>query len=600
MSFPALTVEIAFQDDPLDTPAWTDVSDYVRSVSIRRGKHALYQQMQAGVAEVVVDNRDGRFDPANSGSPYAPHVLPMRPLRITATWDGDTYGLFRGFIEGLPLSYPGQGRDAVASITAVDGFKVMNLRTVERWFPEELSSARVSKILDAIDWPAGDRSITTGQTTVSGNPEVTWASVQTNAAAAPAFSVTLSRPAGIEAGDLLVALIAAETSSPSFSAVTSVPQGWQEVTTTHGNSATGSGPAVAAFWKLAQENEPATYEFGGIDPVDRRGTIARITGHDPAEPIPVSAVASSETNTTSLTVAALEAEREGLLIGAWAWGATGTITLPAGFTSQSSATADPPFRVGTKAVSAAGSTSSQQATCTANSKAAGLLLLVTTKPTVEGNPLAHLLTVADSELGLFYMDCNGAARFLSRHALIGGLLDTAEYTFSPTDRPFRDIALSFDDADLWNTVAVTSEGVGTSSKTDASSATTYGSRTLARTVLLTTAAEQEDHATFVLTGTAQPALRVDRLEPIGELDAGSHWPYLLDRDLGAKVLVQFDPPGAGDAISQASYVEGIAWAITPSRWQVAWNLVPLDRRADFWVLGDSMQSLLGSTTRLAF
>ncbi|MFD0405625.1 hypothetical protein [Kitasatospora sp. NPDC127116] len=52
----------------------------------RRGRQFELDQIRTGEATVGLANRDGAFDPANSGSPWAGSVVPYQPLRIRAQW----------------------------------------------------------------------------------------------------------------------------------------------------------------------------------------------------------------------------------------------------------------------------------------------------------------------------------------------------------------------------------------------------------------------------------------------------------------------------------------------------------------------------------
>lgn len=173
---PTLKVEIAFASDPFDTPVWTDVTDWVEAVNVSRGKASVLTDMQAGTCTVTLDNTDGRFDPNHTAGAYAPNVKPFRRLRVTAgtdlytdvytdTYSGGSAGLFAGFITAWPQAYEWP-EVATVTVQAVDGFQILNLRKLSGSYVEQLSSARVSAILDDIGWPAGDRSIDTGQTTV--------------------------------------------------------------------------------------------------------------------------------------------------------------------------------------------------------------------------------------------------------------------------------------------------------------------------------------------------------------------------------------------------------------------------------------------------
>lgn len=85
-----------------------DVSDLVRRISIDRGRDSYMEQMRAGRATIVLRDTTGRFNPKNPASPLAGQVLPMRPVRVTCTLAGTTYGLFYGFLRSVehdPLTY---------------------------------------------------------------------------------------------------------------------------------------------------------------------------------------------------------------------------------------------------------------------------------------------------------------------------------------------------------------------------------------------------------------------------------------------------------------------------------------------------------------
>jgi hypothetical protein len=95
-------------DGPLD-----DVSEYIDgSVTIRRGRDDLLNNMQAGTCIFTLcDTEDpGTFNPQNPGSAFVdqvPGLVPMRPVKISATYSGTTYGLFYGFIQAASFSMDG-------------------------------------------------------------------------------------------------------------------------------------------------------------------------------------------------------------------------------------------------------------------------------------------------------------------------------------------------------------------------------------------------------------------------------------------------------------------------------------------------------------
>lgn len=161
-----VTVEAAFGYDPLATPTWTDITAYVRQFQIQRGRSHVLDQMQAGQATLVLDNRDSRFTPRNTSGAYYPNVRVFTPLRIRAVHNVVTYDLYRGFVTGWPQTYPGI-KDAVSVVNCVDAFRLLAMYETE--FSENVEDAgtRVGNLLDVAGWPAGWRDIDTGVHTVA-------------------------------------------------------------------------------------------------------------------------------------------------------------------------------------------------------------------------------------------------------------------------------------------------------------------------------------------------------------------------------------------------------------------------------------------------
>ena len=64
-----LTVEIAFDSNPLDTnPTFTDVSSFVRSFDVKRGRNNELGQFPAGTLQVVFSNADNALDSSKDDS----------------------------------------------------------------------------------------------------------------------------------------------------------------------------------------------------------------------------------------------------------------------------------------------------------------------------------------------------------------------------------------------------------------------------------------------------------------------------------------------------------------------------------------------------
>jgi hypothetical protein len=180
MSRPSISVRIAFTTDPLDpSPAWTDVSAYVRgetAITIRRGRQYELNRIEAGTARVALDNRDRRFDPTNTSSPYYPNVVPMRKISIQATYSAVTYDLYTGYIENWPPDWPA-GYDSTVTISCVDGYAYFANALLTLTVPSTTSGWQIkSRVVDlgfdgilvSLAWANGDQSVNAGDSTLQG------------------------------------------------------------------------------------------------------------------------------------------------------------------------------------------------------------------------------------------------------------------------------------------------------------------------------------------------------------------------------------------------------------------------------------------------
>jgi len=140
-----------------------DVTQYVRSIGVKRGRSRQLEKFTAGTSQVVLDNRARLFDPQNTSSPYYGSIGPRKQLRVSR----DGVNLYTGNIEDWDFQYD-KGNDSVAIPKAVDGFaNIAKALVTSGTQTGELSSVRVGKILDDAGWPSTDRSISTGASTLN-------------------------------------------------------------------------------------------------------------------------------------------------------------------------------------------------------------------------------------------------------------------------------------------------------------------------------------------------------------------------------------------------------------------------------------------------
>ena len=162
MAQPAFLCAISWTTNPGDTPSWVDVTSYLEGFSFKRGRDYEADEIQAGTATITLDNRDRRFDPTYTGGAYGSDVKLKRRVRLQATWDSVTYDLFHGIIEAYrPTIAPDNG-DATMELTVSDLIAALTGALVSGSFAQQRTDVRIGAILDAIGWPAGERTLGTG------------------------------------------------------------------------------------------------------------------------------------------------------------------------------------------------------------------------------------------------------------------------------------------------------------------------------------------------------------------------------------------------------------------------------------------------------
>lgn len=141
----------------------TDVTQYVRSISVKRGRSRILEKFTDGRANITLDNRSRVFDPTFTAGPYFGQIKPRKQLVI----DSDGEEIFTGFVEDWNFAYPAGGFDAVAEVSASDGFSILAQQVLSAGTATaQLSGARVSAELDAVGWSSVKRDIGVGQSTL--------------------------------------------------------------------------------------------------------------------------------------------------------------------------------------------------------------------------------------------------------------------------------------------------------------------------------------------------------------------------------------------------------------------------------------------------
>ena len=140
-----------------------DVTQFVTTVSVSRGKARDLDQVSAGQLSVQFRNEGRDFDPSTTG-PLTTYVVPRKPVRVQS----EGTPVFNGFVDDWNFNYS-MGGLAVASIEASDGFNLLaRQQNANGSAVAESSGARVARVLDQItvQWPNAQRAIQDGQTTL--------------------------------------------------------------------------------------------------------------------------------------------------------------------------------------------------------------------------------------------------------------------------------------------------------------------------------------------------------------------------------------------------------------------------------------------------
>lgn len=139
-----------------------DVSEFLQSLSLTRGKSRELDRFNAGQLSLNFFNNTRAFDPTFETSPYLGQIVPKRQVKVSI----DDEVAFEGTVEDWNLDYV-RGGNSIASAQAYDGFSFLtNIVLPETTPPEELTSARIERVLDLIDWPESKRAINIGGATL--------------------------------------------------------------------------------------------------------------------------------------------------------------------------------------------------------------------------------------------------------------------------------------------------------------------------------------------------------------------------------------------------------------------------------------------------
>jgi hypothetical protein len=142
---------------------FVDVTEYVKNISVVRGRSRQLDHFNAGTCNIVFDNRSRIFDPLNENSVFYPGVLPRNIIKISS----GIYPIFYGFVNDWNFDFDITQND-MASISASDSFMILSNQVLTGFTPSvETSGSRINNLLNRseVDF-VGGRDIEVGNSTL--------------------------------------------------------------------------------------------------------------------------------------------------------------------------------------------------------------------------------------------------------------------------------------------------------------------------------------------------------------------------------------------------------------------------------------------------
>ncbi len=162
-------VEVSWTGGTAFTGTTDNVTGKVLHAEWNRGRQFASQltgKAPAGQAIIRLNNDGGTFSTRNANSPIAELMIPGRAVRIRTTAPLGTT-LWRGVIDSIENQVSLQN-DHVAILKCTGPLGYVNPVAVRVPMAiDQLTGAAIGTVLDQASWPAADRAIDTGQTTMT-------------------------------------------------------------------------------------------------------------------------------------------------------------------------------------------------------------------------------------------------------------------------------------------------------------------------------------------------------------------------------------------------------------------------------------------------
>lgn len=585
MAWPTPKVSIAFNDGPyVASPTWTDITSYVYSANVSRGRSDDYSPF-IGTAQVVLNNDSRLFDPFYTSGTYYGKLLPRRQIKIEGISNSVTYSVFRGYVDGFPASWDQAGLNATTTLSCFDAISLISAELLPDYvydYTKSLSPYNYwrmndplgsTTITDVGSIPATMTQYTTGgqlntiavteslaPSLLSRAANFNGANYRYNQATTPvASSATVSFWASYS-GNINGGYIILRNSTSPNSGSSSLSFQFQTVGT--GIGVQGAYTALSSGYKATVSNDFGNsnahhyavtwYQGGGLGDIYIDGVLQNVTTSGvfytgPPYPLPVDYV-----------------EVSGLTIQDWA-------TFPSALTATQIKDL---YLYGAGMIT---ETSAARMTrllgytsldASLKSVTASPVATVSQISPPNSNLVAEMQIVNNSEDGDLYVTRSGVVKFTDRNYVYTNTTsNTSQATFAAGSIPFEpSVQINYDAQAIRNDITVTFAGGGQTSTTNASSVTAYGTNAMNTQTQLSTQAQAVTLAAYEATVNGQLLTNISPLS-VGVTAVTANWTTLLQLDLLDRYTLTVQPP-SGNSISQTELINRIEHRIVPGQWQM--------------------------------
>ena len=572
MAWPTPKVSIAFDDGPyVASPTWTDITEYVYSANVSRGRSDDYSPF-IGTAQVVLNNNSRLFDPFNTAGTYYGKLLPRRQIKIEGISNSVTYSVFRGFVDGFPAAWDQAGKFATTTLSCFDGISLLSQELLQDYVYDHTIALSPTNY-----WRCNDGQASTTITDVVEGYTLS-AVFGVYYRQGPTLSTALASPS-ISTGDSQYS--SNKPNRPQTNGNVTI-SGW--FTPSHSAATANMGILVATgggfFIGLESGRVKA---FCGTVSVDsfQSSTLSNYALNDPA--IFITATYVKSTGVVSLYINGIA--QTGPSSTAFT---TGDLTpIYFGFINR---IITQEFSVIGRAISAAealalynvnnnnvSETSAARITrllaytlwdASLQSITATPVATVGALSTPGSNLVAEMQLVNNSEDGDLFVTRAGVIKFTDRNYVYTNTTsNTSQATFAAGSIPFEpSVQINYDAAAIRNDITVTFTGGGQTSTTNTASVTAYGTNAMNTQTQLSTQAQAVTLAAYEATVNGQLLTNISPLS-VGVTAQTADWTTLMQLDLLDRYTLTVQPP-SGNSISQTELINRIEHRIVPGQWQM--------------------------------